>query len=134
MCRMASEKYVNLNIPPSSSTVEVSIIDTTFDARLPTAMFMGPPVKGFERWNGVAYVFLVSHTDSSGTEREVLFDLGAPKGMLNDFPPKMAEAFKDLDGYMRVDKNVADILEEGGVELGSIEAIIWRFVNAVIAF
>jgi hypothetical protein len=36
------------DIPHSSSTVEVSIIDTTFDARLPTGHFMGPAIKGFE--------------------------------------------------------------------------------------
>ncbi|KAJ5435851.1 hypothetical protein N7445_006736 [Penicillium cf. griseofulvum] len=118
-----------LHIPPSTSTVQVFIIDTTFDARLPAAFFIGPTIPGFEESHGVAYAFLVKHTDLSGKERCIIFDLGCPKDMVNDFPPRIAQTIKDLGGYMRVDKHVSEILEDNGVTLNSIEAIIWSHAD-----
>jgi hypothetical protein len=115
----------SLNIPASKSTVQVSIVDTTFDAKFPAAYFMGPPIKGFDELTAVAYAFLVKHVDSVGEERSILFDLGTPKDVVNDFPPKVAEWFMGM-GFMRVEKYVSEILEENNVALDSIEAIIWR--------
>ncbi|KAL3484514.1 hypothetical protein BJX62DRAFT_248351 [Aspergillus germanicus] len=93
----------SLDIPHSSSTVEVSIIDTMFDARLPTGHFM------------------------AGKERSILSDLGTPKDLVNDFPPKVAERVKGM-GTMHVEKYVSEILKENHVPLQCIEAIIWSSI------
>ncbi|KAL3450817.1 hypothetical protein BJX65DRAFT_252375 [Aspergillus insuetus] len=118
----------SLNIPASPSTVQVSIINTTFDARLPTSHFMGPAIKGFEEWTPVAYAFLIKHVDLAGKERSILFDLGTPKDLVNDFPPEVAERVKGM-GTMRVEKYVSEILEENHVPLECIEAIIWSHAH-----
>jgi glutamyl-tRNA reductase len=94
---------------------------------------MGPAMKGFEEWTPVAYAFLVKHVDSAGEERSILFDLGTPKDLVNDFPPKVAERVKGM-GVMRVEKYVSEILEENQVALDSIEAIIWRYCPPQILF
>lgn len=77
-------------------------------------------------WKAVAYAFLVTHQDVQGKMRSVIFDLGSPKDMVNDLPPALAKAIQDLDGYMKVDKHVSEILTENNVSLESIEVLIWR--------
>lgn len=116
----------SLAIPPGSSTVSVSIIDTTFDADIPTGPFLAPAPKGFDIWHAVAYSFLITHTDPDGKQRRVLFDLGSPTDLENDFPPAVAQMIKDLGGRMEAKKNVSEILVDNGVDLECIESIIWR--------
>ncbi|BCR90571.1 MBL fold metallo-hydrolase [Aspergillus chevalieri] len=119
-----------LHIPPSNSTVQVSIIDTTFDSNLPTAHFMGPTITGFENFQLVAYAFLVTHKDhTTGKERRIVFDLGCPKDPDNDFPPSTAQLIKGLGGYVKASKDVSETLTEHGVGLGSIEAVIWSHAH-----
>ncbi|KAI3532352.1 metallo-beta-lactamase superfamily protein [Colletotrichum filicis] len=118
-----------LNIPPSKSTVSVSIIDTTLNGDLPTAPFMGPTMNGFERWYGVGYAFLVTHQDSAGKIRRVVFDLGLPKDWDNDFSPAVLEMGKNLDGTMVAQKYVSEILTEGGLDLREIEALFWSHAH-----
>ncbi|KAK1637884.1 metallo-beta-lactamase superfamily protein [Colletotrichum phormii] len=119
----------SLDIPPSKSTVSVSIIDTTLNGDLPTAPFMGPTMNGFERWYGVGYAFLVTHQDSTGKTRRVVFDLGLPKDWDNDFSPAVLEMGKHLDGTMIAQKYVSEILTEGGLDLGEIEALFWSHAH-----
>ncbi|KAJ4204158.1 hypothetical protein NW759_014995 [Fusarium solani] len=125
----------SINIPPSKSTVQVSIIDTTFNGKVPTAPFMGPPIKGFHTWYPVAYSFLVTHKDPSGSDRNVIFDLGSPTDMVNDFPPVIAESIKDLvagveGGHLTATKNVSEILAESGFALENIESVIWSHAHS----
>ena len=118
----------SLDIPTSSSTVKVSVIDTTFDAILPTSFFFGPTITGFETFHAVAYAFLITHTDAEGKKRNVVFDLGAPKDFENDFPPPERESIRAMFEYVKVEKYVSEILIEGGVKLEEIEAMVWRQV------
>ncbi|KAK1724157.1 hypothetical protein CaCOL14_004695 [Colletotrichum acutatum] len=120
---------LDLNIPPSKSTVSVSIIDTTLNGDLPTAPFMGPAMNGFERWYGVGYAFLVTHQDAAGKIRRVVFDLGLPKDWDNDFSPAVLEMGQNLDGTMIAQKYVSEILTEGGLDLGEIEALFWSHAH-----
>jgi len=125
----SNPKMSTINIPPSPTTVQVSIIDTTLDANIPTAPFMGPPVAGFENFQVIDYAFLVTHRDPvTGKERRILFDLGCPKNPEKDLPPSTNEIIKGFGGYVKIEKNVSEILTEGGIELGSVEAIVWRYV------
>lgn len=55
-----------------------------------------------------------------------MFDLGSPKDPDKDFPPTTNKVIKSFGGYVKIDKNVSEILTEHGVELGSIEAVVWR--------
>ncbi|OLN89020.1 hypothetical protein CCHL11_06077 [Colletotrichum chlorophyti] len=122
--------HENLNIPSSKSTVRVSIIDTTFDGHLPAANFMGPPMKGLEKWHAVGYAFLVTHEDSEGNQRRIIFDLGFPKDVENDFPPAVTERIKNvLGGGLSAKKYVSEILTENGVSLDDIKAIIWSHAH-----
>lgn len=64
----------------------------------------------------------------TGKERRILFDLGCPKNPEKDLPPSTNEIIKGFGGYVKIEKNVSEILTEGGIELGSVEAIVWRYV------
>ena len=118
-----------MDIPQSHNTVKVSIIDTSFNADLPVSTFMGPEIKGFDRFHVVAYAFLVAHEDSEGKKRKIVFDLGYPKDSDNDFPPFMSKAINEYDIHMTAEKYVSEILTENGVALEDIEAVIWRYVD-----
>lgn len=112
-----------LNIPPSTTTVKVSIIDSTSHiSNLPSAEFMGPPIKGYDFLDCPAFSFLIEHPSG----RKLLFDLGVRKDWWN-LAPKITSRLKDGNWKVEVKKGVNEILEENGVPLDSIEAIIWRY-------
>jgi glyoxylase-like metal-dependent hydrolase (beta-lactamase superfamily II) len=111
-----------LNIPPSPNTVTVRIIDSTSRLEAPLGVFMGPPIPGHEILKGPAFSFLVEH--SSG--RKILFDLGCRKDWQN-FPPAILNLVTQPQWKITVEKSVAEILQENGVDAagGAIEAIVW---------
>ncbi|KAF4460719.1 metallo-beta-lactamase superfamily [Fusarium albosuccineum] len=117
-------------IPPSRTTARVYIIDTTFEANVPTEHFIGPPIKGFDSLQLVAYSFLIVDHDHMGNERKIIFDLGSPKDIEGDLPPAVAQMIQGMGGNVAVGKYVSDILTEDGDSMESIEAIIWRQVHA----
>ncbi|KAF2106191.1 metallo-beta-lactamase superfamily protein [Lophiotrema nucula] len=119
----------SLNIPASGSTVRISIIDTSLDAYLPTSHFFGPTIKGFEDFHAVAYGFLVTHIDKDGKERRIVFDLGTPKDLENDFPPPIFETIKAMFDRLKVEKYVSEILTEHGISLDSIESVVWSHAH-----
>lgn len=55
----------------------------------------------------------------------MLFDLGVQKDWEAQ-APSTVEMIRDEGWDVRVEKDVNEILEEGGVSGGDIEAIIWR--------
>ncbi|KAF4994720.1 hypothetical protein FDECE_13027 [Fusarium decemcellulare] len=118
-----------VTVPPSRTTARVYIIDTTFEANVPTEHFMGPPIKGFDSLQLVAYSFLIVHRDHMGNERKIIFDLGSPKDIEADLPPAVAQMIQGSGGNVAVGKYVSDILIEHGVSLESIEAIIWSHAH-----
>ena len=149
---LATPKPVpNLNIPKSLSTVKVSVIDSyvapllillskkniskgspvltymqscpsyrTARLSLPFSHFLTPTLKGKERIGGPAYSTLIEHPSG----RKVLFDLGVRKDWEN-MAPKIVETAKKAAWSIKVEKNVAEILEENGLRPADIEAIIW---------
>lgn len=111
-----------LGIPPSPHTVNVSIIDTTATIRgVSPPLFVSPPIPGHEALAVPVFSFLVQHP---GLNRAVLFDLGIRKDWQNLSPPLLAH-IKSLGWTLHVDKDVHQILEEGGVDTSTIEAIVW---------
>lgn len=114
--------------PQSDATVEVSIIDTSFRiSNLPTSMFLGPQIDGYETFSCNAYAFLITHTDTqSAAERKILFDLGPPQDWERDLPEPLVQRIKSWGASIEMQKYVSEILEDGGVSLEGIDTVIWR--------
>ncbi|KAI4598544.1 hypothetical protein KJ359_002955 [Pestalotiopsis sp. 9143b] len=112
----------NLNIPPSTATVDVSIIDTTGTIRgVPTWKFVEPPIKGHDWLSTPCFAFLIQHPT---LKRSLVFDLGIKKDWQN-LPPPLLERFEKSGYTVDVPKHVREILDEGGVDTKSIEAVVW---------
>lgn len=65
-----------LNIPKSSSTVDVSIINTTTDIVSTSKVFVKPHIPGQDYVNLPTFAFLLHHRQSG---KKVLFDMGGRK-------------------------------------------------------
>ena len=114
-----------VDIPSSDSTVNVHIINTTSRIRnIPFSVFVEPPIKGLEYLDCPAYSFLI---ENPANGRKVLFDLGVRKDWKN-LAPRIADRIRGGGWQVTVEKDVAEILQEGGVKPGDIDAIIWRCV------
>ena len=113
----------SLNIPASPSTVKISIINSTSLIQgIPMSIFAEPDIKGHEFIDCPAYSFLIEHPSNG---QKVLFDLGVRKDVEN-FSPAITKRLKDGGWKVTVEKGVADILMDGGLDAKEINAIIWR--------
>src|SRR5690349_17429155 len=113
-----AENDPNLGIPPSSNTVDVSIIDTTATIRgISANLFLAPPVKGYDWLAAPVFSFLIRHP---GLNRSILFDLGIRKDWQNLSPRALSQA-RRLGWTMHVEKDVSEILRDGGVDVDTIE-------------
>ncbi|MCJ1236928.1 hypothetical protein MMC14_004912 [Varicellaria rhodocarpa] len=124
---MVSQRYLQppkspypLNIPPSSTTVKVSIIDSTSYIRIPSDVCFQPSIQGFEFLDCPAFSFLIQHPSG----RTLLFDLGIRKDWRN-LAPKVSNRLKENGWDINVEKDVVEILEDYGVRRGSVEGIVW---------
>ncbi|KAL8643540.1 MAG: hypothetical protein Q9226_008298 [Calogaya cf. arnoldii] len=112
----------DFTIPESTSTVSISIINTTSRIRgIPISTFMEPPIKGHDTLDCPAYSFLIEHKP---LDQKVLFDLGVRKDWEN-LAPEISTAIKEKGWSVTVEKGVNEILKDGGVEPGCINTIIW---------
>jgi glyoxylase-like metal-dependent hydrolase (beta-lactamase superfamily II) len=109
-----------LDIPEDGSTCELSIIDTTCNLTVPAATLVEPPIPGHELMNFPTVAFLIKNSSSG---RQLLFDLGCQKDFWN-LPPPIAEVIDAKVPGIKVDKNLVDILIEGGLDVTKIEAAI----------
>lgn len=124
------QEMASIEVPASSQTVNVSIIDTTFRilGGRPAA-FMSPAIKGFDRMNALAYSFLITHRSPAGKEQKFLFDLGAPKDWKNDLPPNVADNVKKWERAgikIECKSYLSDIIKDNGIALDGVEGLIWR--------
>lgn len=117
-----------LNIPTSSNTVKVQIIDTTAQIRCNADYFLSPAVGGLDVLVFKVYAFLI---ENAGSGKKVLFDLGVRRDWENLATP-MVERLREIFD-VDVKKGVSQILEENGVGLEEISSIIWRLVDSVSA-
>lgn len=112
-----------LNIPDSKSVINLHIINSTSRIKsLPFSVFVTPPYKGLDYLDCPAFTFLIEHASSG---RKLLFDLGVRKDWEN-LPAVIVKRIKDGGWKVTVEKNVAEILQAGGVDPKDIEAIVWR--------
>ncbi|KAK4499014.1 hypothetical protein PRZ48_009526 [Zasmidium cellare] len=121
---MAPNPQPNLNIPSGSTPVTVSAIDTTlWLSGIPTESMYDPPIPGFGRVRCGCWSLLITHPSG----RNLLYDLGMRKDWWNCAPAVGIKEYLENGTLESLDvkKNVAEILEEGGVGLGSVEAVVW---------
>ncbi|KAK9773915.1 putative Metallo-beta-lactamase domain-containing protein [Seiridium cardinale] len=112
----------DLNVPLSTSTVDVYIINSTGTIRGVNAWrFVEPPIKGHDWLSTPCYSFLIQHPKLN---RSLVFDLGIKKDWEN-FPPPLLKRFKKSGYTLSVPKHVREILDEGSVDTKSIEAVVW---------
>ncbi|KAF5366426.1 hypothetical protein D9758_009780 [Tetrapyrgos nigripes] len=115
-----------ITIPPSNSTVSVKAFNIlTSTSSVPANVFVEPVLPGRDTMYTLpAYSFLIEHG-----KRRVMFDLGPRKDMEN-FSPKLKEGFPSHPGFnLPVEKDVVEQLTEGGVELESVDAVIWSHTH-----
>lgn len=125
----------DLNIPYSTSTVSISIIDTTAHLSLPASMFMEPQVPGYNTLTAPCYVFLIKHTPTNPTSTStpskhntLLFDLGVRLDWQNS-PTPVVEMVRPHAHNLHITKDVATILCENNQPLDKIGAIIWSHAH-----
>ena len=111
----------DLKIPSSTTTVKVRIIDTTSHiSGIKLAAFVQPPIKGFEALSCPAFSFLIEHPSN----RKLLFDLGVRKDIEN-FAPRIRARIRNGGWKVTVKQGVREQLEDHGVDVGDIEAVVW---------
>lgn len=81
---------------------------------------MEPKINGHDIVDCPAFSFLIEHPNKT----KLLFDLGVRKDWEN-LSARISKRIKDGGWSVTVEKGVADILEDGGIDLTAITAIIW---------
>lgn len=109
-----------LELPAGNVSVEVSIIATTTNIVCPTDFLLQPSMEGYEYLNLPTYAYYIKHPSG----KQVLFDLGGRKDWWNS-SPDTALILKTLVTSISISKGIDEILREGGVDLASINSIIW---------
>jgi glyoxylase-like metal-dependent hydrolase (beta-lactamase superfamily II) len=112
-----------LNIPSSCNTVSVSIIDTTVSVSgILGTSFFSPEIEGNKYLAAPSWSFLVQHPTLN---RSLVFDLGVRSDWENLPPPVVELVNSGVAGELHVEKGVRKILEDGGFNASSLEAVIW---------
>jgi hypothetical protein len=122
-----------LNIPSSSATAQVRIVDTTSTIDCPADAFMLPRIGGLDRLIVNAWAFIVEGPEipgANGKRRKIMFDLGVRKDWENLATP-LVEGLKKRGFRVSVEKDVATLLKEAGERLEDFEAIIWRYSSII---
>jgi hypothetical protein len=122
----------DISIPPSTQTVTVKIIEAITRIAVPSAIFYeAAPGLGTTKSTLAApgLAFLLEHPASG---RRVVFDLGMRKDFEN-LAPAFNQALRARTGEVDavVEDDVATQLQKGGVDLDTIEAVIWRLVHSL---
>lgn len=116
----------SLHIPPSDAVSTVRLIDSTTTIHFPVKYFVEPAIKGHDDLDCPAYSFLISN--STG-DRHILFDLGVRTDYKTNYPKHLLDRFNEIGASIKVEKDVADILDESKEtsvpKRNEIEAIVW---------
>ncbi|KAI1352969.1 beta-lactamase-like protein [Xylaria sp. FL0043] len=112
----------DLNIPSSTSIVNVSIIDTgTIFRGIKTTSFVEPSIPGHEYLAGPCFSFLIQHPTQN---RALIFDLAVRKDCQN-WPKPFYESFIGAGATAIVPEDVREFLDRHGVDTKNIEGVIW---------
>jgi hypothetical protein len=117
----------SVNIPASDNNVKVSVIDTGSRINVPMSVFMDPALLEHKSDLAVpAYSFLI---EQEKLGRKLVYDLGIRKDV-SGYAPVVLDRLKSFKFYPA--KDVYKYLKDGGVDLKTIEAVIWRYVASRI--
>lgn len=115
-------------LPPGEVVVRVSMINPVLFGPVILKRFMAPAVPGLETFETLPTLcFLLEHPSG----RKLVWDLGIRKDYTN-YAPEIASYITTTKYHIQAPKNVADILQEEGVDLHQIEAVIWRFAALLL--
>jgi hypothetical protein len=117
-----------LLLPSSTSTVRLQAIDTTLQLYVRSENFLNPVIPGHEIYNCPTMAFLITcpATEKSPLRR-ILFDAGGRKDYWNYSPLVRGRFEKGVNVKgLRCELGIHEVLEKCGVELGGIEAVVWR--------
>lgn len=109
---------------PRGAVAKVSIIDSTvrIGPGAPAAGFVTPKLEGFDELPTLpALSFLIE----SPSGKKAVFDLAVPLDPLNSYPPAVLQQVEGSGFAFNIEKDVAGILKDGGVNLTSINSVIW---------
>ncbi|OQV00217.1 hypothetical protein CLAIMM_05745 [Cladophialophora immunda] len=116
---------VPLNIPSSSTSVSVKLIDVSSISNVAAEKLYAPQVTGYRTCKPVpSFSFLIEHP--SGTK--VLFDLGIRKDWQN-MTPAIVKRIKECGYQPSSEKDVSEVLGEGGIDKDNINAVIWSHAH-----
>ena len=111
--------------PPGEVAIKVRLINPVNFGPALVKRFMEPPVPGYEKKKpGPVLTFLLEHPSG----QKLVFDLGVRKDYQN-YAPSIANYIPTTNYDIQIQKNVVEILEEGGIACTSINAVIWRYVK-----
>lgn len=112
-----------IQLPPGEVVVRVSMINPVTFGPVILERFMAPPVPGLETFDAIpSLCFFLEHPSG----RKLVWDLGIRKDHHN-YAPEISSYIPTTKYKIDVTKNVADILQEDGVDLQQVEAVVWRF-------
>ncbi|KAH8698401.1 hypothetical protein BGW36DRAFT_460325 [Talaromyces proteolyticus] len=112
----------NIFLPLSKEqSVEVSIIHggrTT----VPTKYVVQTPIPGHDLLDIPCYSFLI---ENKSQNKRILYDLGLMKAWKEKQPPAILNQIEAANAVMDIKSDVTDQLVDAGIQLGSINAVIW---------
>ncbi|TLD28150.1 hypothetical protein PspLS_04295 [Pyricularia sp. CBS 133598] len=110
-------------LPAGSESVTVKIINPVNFGPAILNRFMAPPVPGLERFPTLpSFSFLIEHPKSG---RKLVFDLGIRKDFETGYSKQICEYIPTTNYDIKVEKDVVEILEDGGIDPRGIEGVIW---------
>lgn len=111
-----------MEMPVSSNTCQLALIDTTCDIVINTTALLEPEIRGHELLNLPTFAFYIYNPRQ---DKRVLFDMGARSDWWN-LPPAVVSAIraKGIVG-LRITKDVDQVLAAGGVDPATIDAVVW---------
>ncbi|KAF7360607.1 Metallo-beta-lactamase superfamily protein [Mycena venus] len=122
----AYASYQDFGIPASRATVDVRVFNVA-NMTLPgqTQSFIAPVLPGHEAATFPMYSFLVEHKQSN---KRLQFDLGIridPQNTVPSLSGPFNAGFIHLEPY----KDITTLLQDGGIALSSIDAVIWSHAH-----
>ncbi|KAJ7654510.1 beta-lactamase-like protein [Mycena polygramma] len=122
----SSASYLDFGIPPSNATVDIRVFNIG-NATLvnETDTFVSPVLPGHESATFPTFSFLVEHTSS---QKRFMFDLGIRNDTQN-FAPSLEVFFSSGIAQIQAPKGIHELLEDGGIPLSSIDAVIWSHAH-----
>ncbi|KAJ6581614.1 beta-lactamase-like protein [Mycena capillaripes] len=118
--------YLDFNIPQSNATVEIRVLTVGNGTIINgTHTFVSPVLPGRESATFPFFSFLVEHKN---LQKRLMFDLGIRKDPEN-LVPSLASLYTSGILQLQTPKDITELLQEGGIPLESIDAVIWSHTH-----